>query len=370
HPAAESAERKAQQTDQPAASAKQAGGASAPGMAAAAVPGTSAEIKARNIRVMASPERMVHNFGVTVPAGQQQPYLVTLSGVEIQARAVNGVDAHQYAYDGFGEVVNISVAPDGRLALNIFVPEEGMRSKLLALTSEGFRPLAADINYILAFMPDPAGSGAAQLWGQRFSQADLFIPSVYRLKIGKGGVSREESIPVPNAFNLFGAFHADLNANGTPEYGFFNPGGRLAVYESADKKWQSSTAFGGSLKTLLIDDPENDEMAPREIQVWSQPASFRYQEKTYVACALNQGGIAAMLGQAPRQGTVGILDSSGRGFRLRPLENRFSGPIQDVFFWQDQLLVCVVEGGLFNQSGPSHILALPVASLFSSAAGR
>ena len=366
YPAAESAAGKVQQADPPPASPRQAGGAGAPGMAATAVPGTSAELKAGNIRVMASPERVVHNFGITVPSGQDQPYLVTLSGAEIQARALNGLDAHQTAYDGFGEAVNISVAPDGRLALNIFVPGEGMRSKLLALTSKGFQPLAANINYILAFMPDPAGDGQTQLWGQRFSQADLFIPSVYRLKIADGGVARAESVPVPNAFSLFGAFHADLNANGTPECGFFNPGGRLAVYESADKKWQSSASFAGSLKTLLIDDPQNDEMAPREIEVWSQPAAFKYQQKAYVACALNQGGLAATLGRPPRQGTVGLLDSTGRGFRLRLLENRFSGPIQDVFFWQGQLLVCVVEGGLFNQSGPSHILALPAASLFSA----
>lgn len=375
YPAGDSAESKAHRAEQPTASGKSAAGAPPPGMAAseaqslkaATVPGTTTEIKARNIRVMASQERVVHNFGVTVPAGQKQPYLVTLSGVEIQARALNADDGHQYAYDGFGEVVNMSVAPDGRLALNIFVPGEGMRSKLLLLSEEGFRPLAADISYILAFMPDPAGSGQAQLWGQRFSQADLFIPSVYRLKVENNGLTRAGSIPVPHAFSLFGAFHADVNANGTPECGFFNPGGRLAVYEAAEKKWQSSASFAGSLKTLLIDDPENDDMAPREIQVWSQPAFFRYQQKAYVACALNQGGIASMLGQSPRQGTVGLLDSPGRGFRLRPLENRFSGPIQDVFFWRDQLLVCVVEGGVFNKSGPSHILSLPAASLFSSA---
>ena len=346
-----------------------------PGMAApeaqsakaAAVPGTSAEIKARDIRVMASPERMVQNFGITVPAGQKQPYLVTLSGVEVRARALNADNIHQYTYDGFGEVMNMSVAPDGRLALNIFVPGEGMRSKLFLLSEEGFQPLAADISYILAFMPDPAGAGETQLWGQRFSQADLFIPSVYRLKIAGGSLTRAESIPVPHAFSLFGAFHADLDANGTPECGFFNPGGRLAVYEAAEKKWQSSASFAGSLKTLLIDDPENDEMAPRKIRIWSQPALFRYGQKAYAACALNQGGIATMLGQSPSQGTVGLLDSPGRGFRLRPLENRFSGPVQDVFYWQEQLLICVAEGGLFNKSGPSHILALPVTSLFSSA---
>ncbi|MFO7838251.1 MAG: hypothetical protein R6X08_01975 [Desulfosalsimonadaceae bacterium] len=356
--------------DRTAKSARQAEKARQPdrrpgsGDASVLVPGMTSEIQISSPRVFASLDRLVHNFRVVEDAENRQPYLISLSGKTVEARSVDGDESFKYSYEGFGRVAALTASDSGLVALSIYVPDKGMRSRILRLTGSGFRIVAEDLAYVLAFMRQPGGS--TQLLGQRFSRSDLLLPVLHKLRLDNGAVKKEKTLAVPYGYSLFGAFHADLDRDGSREKGFFNSGGRLVLYESGERVWQSSENFAASLNSLLVADPDNEDAAPAEMQVWSQPALFSYKGRYYAACALNQPGLSGMLGGGPRKGTVGILECPDGSCRLSRLQERFSGPIQDVAVYRDKLLICVLENGFFRGKGRSHILSVPLKALLPS----
>jgi len=336
------------------------GAAGNPPSAAAAIPGMVSEIPIKNPTVLASLDRVVRHFGVIEPIGGQTPFLIFLDENKITARAFNGEKTFHYQHEGFGELVHMSVGSHGRLALNIFVPGAGMRSRILECSDSSFQMVAGPLNYILAFMNAPDGDGPPQLWAQRFSPADLLIPAVYRMRLAGDTVSREKNLEVPYGYSIFGAFFADLNGNGIREHGFFNPGGKLVVYEAPENQWQSSASFSGALSPLLVNDPGYPDAAPRQVNVWRQPAVFKHRETVWAACVLNADSRSAMLRRSTGQRLLGILRPAGGSYRLSRLVDRFEGRVEDVVAYRDQLLVGVSEGGSSNNQGRSHILSFSI----------
>ncbi|HMA66283.1 MAG TPA: hypothetical protein VKO20_00555, partial [Desulfosalsimonadaceae bacterium] len=114
-------------------------------------------------------------------------------------------------------------------------------------------------------------------------------------------------------------------------------------------------------------DPDYEDAAPAELQVWSQPALFASKGRYYAVCALNQPDLSSVVGGGPRKGTVGVLDGSGVSCRLSRLQKRFSGPIQDLAVYRDKLLICVLENGFFKGKARSHILSVPLTELIPAA---
>ncbi len=341
-------------------------GASGPETGKGGMPsGRVAEIETQKPAVLARLDREVDHFGVTTASDGQKPFLVFLGGRDIVARALEGGATFRYDYTGFGEPVHMSVGSRGLVAVNIFVPGEGMRSKILELSDSGFRNVAGDINYALAFMGGPADDGRPRLRAQRFSLADLLMPVVYRMSLEDDTVSREENLAVPRGYHIFAAFSADLNGNGVPESGFFNPGGRLVLHESGRRQWQSPSRFSGSRSTFLVGDPEDPAAAPRQVSVFRQPVVFEHQGAFAAACVLNKAGAAGVFGRQPGPAIVGILRSSGGSYRLHLLEEPFFGKIRGVSVYRDQLLVCESENADSHKQGRTRILAFPVHSLMS-----
>ncbi len=336
-----------------------------PGHAATRVPGMTSEIPVSAPGVFASLDRRVHNFQVVELGEGGQPYLVFLSGNTVEARAMEGEPRFRYSYEGFGTVAGLTASARGLVALNIYVPDKGMRSRVLRLTESGFRIAAEDLAYVLAVMEPPGGG--TELLGQRFSRSDLLLPVLHKLHLENGGVKKERNVAVPYGYSLFGAFHADLDGDGSHEKGFFDSGGRLLLYEAGEKQWQSAESFAASGNSLLVADPDYEDAAPAELQVWSQPALFASKGRYYAVCALNQPDLSSVVGGGPRKGTVGVLDCSGGSCRLSRLQKRFSGPIQDLAVYRDKLLICVLENGFFKGKARSHILSVPLTELIPAA---
>lgn len=149
----------------------------------------------------------------------------------------------EYEYQGFGQVVDLSVSGNNLLAVNIYDPDTGMRSMLLEITDSGFKKKAKGIKYMLSFMGPADNDKEPVLWGQRFSRMDLLLPVVFRLKIQDDAVSRGQRVDVPFGFSLIGAFLGDVNNNDKAEMGFFNPGGQLVVQEQGAQVWESTEKF-------------------------------------------------------------------------------------------------------------------------------
>ncbi len=337
------------------------GKSAVPGLA---LPSMADAIKAEDFRAVATRKEVTRNIGVVQTAETQKPYLLCLGSRNIEARALEDGKRFEYTYEGFGEVVNMSVSGRSLAAVNVYVPDEGMRSVVLKLTGSGFRVVAENIAYVLSFMHPPGKGGELELWGQRFTPADQLLPAVYRLQIKEdGSVSRGEKIAVPFGYSLFGAFFVDVNGNGTREHGFFNPGGRLVLYESGQAVWQSNDRFTAGGQDLQVRDPADSDAAPDRVEIWSQPALFQQNGGILAAVALNRSGLSDFFGGGASQGTVGILQFTGSAYYLRPLADHFQGAIRDVHVWQGDLLICVSEDVLILQKGRSHVLALPLTVL-------
>lgn len=328
-----------------------------------ALPGMGTPMEVSGFEAVASFDNRADHMGVARSAGSGTSYLVFLSGRTIAARSLEGGHTFEYEYPGFGEVVSLSGAGDHLLAVNIYDPDAGMRSMILEVTDNGFAQKAEGIPYVLGFMGRAENGKAPQLWGQRFSRTDLLLPVVHELDLKDGTAETGKRIDVPFGFSLFGAFYGDVNADNRPELGFFNPGGRLVVYQQGSHAWEASDKFAPSYGSFLVADPEDPDVAPSKVAVWGRPALFLQNQRQFAAIALNSAGFSSMIGGGPGQGTVGIFFGRDNVYRLQRLADHFQGPIQDVAVYDGKLLICVAEGGFFSQGARSHVVSVPLAAL-------
>ncbi len=327
------------------------------------LPGMGRPMEVSGFEAVASFDDRVDHMGVAKTAASGTPYLVFLSGRSIKARCLEGGHAFEYEYPGFGEVVSLSGAGDHLLAVNIYAPDAGMRSMIMELTDDGFEQRAKGISYVLGFMSRAENGKAPRLWGQRFSRTDLLLPVVHELELKDGTVETGKRIDVPFGFSIFGAFYGDVNADKRAELGFFNPGGRLVVYQQSSHVWEATDKFAPSYGSFLVADPEDPEVAPSKVGVWGKPALFSQKQRKFAAIPLNSAGFSSMVGGGPDQGTVGIFFGRDNVYRLQRLADHFQGPVQDVAVYDDKLLICVAEGGFFSQGARSHVVSVPLSAL-------
>ncbi|MFP3984209.1 MAG: hypothetical protein ACLFV2_11035 [Desulfurivibrionaceae bacterium] len=72
--------------------------------------GIAREIEAQDFRSVATLEKAVYNVGVTRTQESESPYLLYLADRSVYARSLQDGEEHRYSYQGFGEVINLSVA--------------------------------------------------------------------------------------------------------------------------------------------------------------------------------------------------------------------------------------------------------------------
>ena len=203
---------------------------SAPGIM---IPGLSTNLKIENYEAVTSIDHIVDSVGIIESDRAKTPYFIYLSNKTLYALAVETGKSYQYAYKGFGDMVNMSLGPNGLIALNIYIQGEGMNSRILKFSTRGFTVLTKDIEYILEFL-DMNGNGINEsLVGQDFDAESFFGSGVFRLAVDDSGrITQHDSMDTPKGFNLLGAIMADLDKNKIKETAYYNPGGKLVVYLS------------------------------------------------------------------------------------------------------------------------------------------
>jgi hypothetical protein len=330
------------------------------------IPGLSTNLKIENYRAVTSINRIVDDVGIIEADGAKTPYFIYLSNKTLYARAVGTGERYQYDYKGFGDVLNMSLKSNGLIALNIYVKGGGMESQILKFTKDGFAVLGKNIHYILEFL-DMNGNGAHEsLIGQNFDVESFFGSGVFRLSMDDSGrITKEDSIDTPAAFSLLGAIMADLDQNEIKETAYYNPGGKLVVYEADQQKWESPSRFD-PIKIMLIDDIVNESNPPRDIPVWPQSALFSSDHVLFAVVPANQTGIWSIVGGRSKNGGLGILCPGNGTYTFRLLTTKFQGPVQSIFMYDNELYIAVVEGNIFTCRGKTHIIAVPVNVLKKS----
>jgi len=336
------------------------------GPAGLMIPGLNTDLAIENYRAVASIDYRVNNLRITEPNRAKTPYFIYLSNKTLYAQAVGTGESYQYAYKGFGDMVNMSLGPNGLIALNIYVQGEGMNSRILKFTTDGFTVLTRDIEYILEFL-DMDGNGINEsLVGQDFDTESFFGSGVFRLALDDlGKITQNDSLATPKGFNLLGAIMADLDGNEINETAYYNSGRNLVIYEANQQKWESPSSFG-SIKSMLIDDIINESNAPRGVPVWPQSALFSIDNALFAVVPANQDGIWGMVGGSTKNGRLGLLYPNNGTYTFRLLTTKFQGPVQSIFTYNNELYIAIVEGNAFTGQGKTHILALPMNVLKKS----
>lgn len=330
------------------------------------IPGLSTSLKIENYRAVTSINHIVDSVGILDADGTKRPYFIYLSNKTLYARAVGTGEKYQYDYKGFGDVVNMSLESNGLIALNIYVKGEGMESQILKFTKDGFIVLAKNIDYILEFL-DMNGNGVNEsLIGQDFDVENFFGSRVFRLSMNDSGkITQHNSIDTPTGFNLLGAIMADLDKNKIKETAFYNPGGKLVIYEANKQQWESPSRFD-PVKIMLIDDIVNESNPPKDVPVWPQSALFSSDHVLFAVVPANQTGIWSIVGGRSKNGGLGLLCPDNGTYTFRLLTTKFQGPVQSIFMYDNELYIAVVEGNIFTGRGKTHIIAIPVDVLKKS----
>jgi len=316
---------------------------SAPGIM---IPGLSTNLKIENYEAVTSIDHIVDSVGIIESDRAKTPYFIYLSNKTLYAQAVETGKSYQYAYKGFGDMVNMSLGPNGLIALNIYIQGEGMNSRILKFSTGGFTVLTKDIEYILDFL-DMNGNGINEsLVGQDFDAESFFGSGVFRLAVDDSGrITQHDSMDTPKGFNLLGAIMADLDKNKIKETAYYNPGGKLVVYEANKQKWESASRFD-PIKIMLIDDIVNESNAPRDVPVWPQSALFNEDHVLFAVVPSNQTGIWSIVGGRSKNGGLGVLCPSNGTYAFRLLTTKFQGPVQSIFMYDNELYIAVVEGNI------------------------
>ena len=327
------------------------------------IPGLSTTLEIKNISTVTGIDHPVISMGIMTPIDSTTPYFIYLYNRTVDARAMDGTKKFQYDYKGFGDVINMSMGPNGRIALNTYVQSEGMRSRVLQFSSSGFAVLTKDISHFLEFSGTGKKEMARSLIGQDFDAESYFGPVAFHLDADSDGtIKRHDTIKIPAGFRLPGAFFADLNGNGTPETAFYNAGGKLVVYEANKEKWESGAPFGPS-NAILIEDMIDETNAPTDLRLWPQPVLFQFDNLVFAVIPANDSEFWRTVSGNSQNGGLGILCPHNGTYTFRLLNTRFQGPVQSVCLYDQLLYIAVVEGNTYTGKGITHVLSLPIADL-------
>ena len=292
---------------------------------------------------------------------EEGPFLVYLASDTVYARSLNSTRVYTYNYKGFGQPLNISVGPEGLIAFNIFDKREGMKSRILKLTREGFATLVKDVDFILGFFDKNFDTTYETLLAQNWDEETFWGAGVYRFDISNGKLVNRKKVKVPDDFKMFGAFYSDLNGNKKPEIGYYNRKGRLCLFEDGKQIWESSIQMDGSIQVVQFDNPDDPELpVPDNKPVWPASALIKGKERQAVAVPVNSSDMWGTVGGAPEEGDVRMLYYTKVRFLFPSLPYHFGGPVQSVFIYDGKLYCTVVEGDVFRKKGKTHIFAYPL----------
>ncbi len=327
-------------------------------------PGLSTRLEINNYSAVTRLDHSVTNMGIMVPDDSESPYFIYLYNKTVIAQAMDDTAKYQYNYQGFGDVLNISPGHNGLIILNIYDQKEGMRSKMLKLSSRGFTVLSKGIDHFMGFL-DTDGNGIKKSFvGQNYDAETYFDGAVFALGIDDAGrITQLDNINIPDRFNLPGAIFADLDGNGIQESVFYNAGGKLVIYENDKQKWESPAPFV-PIKSILVDDMITGTDAPTDLPLWPQPALFQLDNLIFTVIPANDSEFWHTInGSPPLNGRLGILCPHNGTYTFKLLNTPFQGPVQSVCVYGNMLYIAVVEGNTYTGKGITHVLAVPIKNL-------
>ncbi len=336
---------------------------SVPGLRAS---GVRQQVMISSYRPVGSLDQLVFNLEMFELEKGGSPHFVYFYANTLYVQSINNSKRYVYDYNGFGDVVSISTGPLGVIAFNIFIKGEGIKSRILQFTGEGFKEIVKDEPYVFAFFDTDSDGEKETLLGQNYDTMDFFGPGVWKLKIVGNSVKRIDKFSAPSTFQLNGALVYDLDRNGILEVGFYLPAKKFLIYQGSSIKWESPESLGGSIKSVIYEEQPGMQSSPtRTIIFWSQPAVLSYKDINAIVIPANEGSILSMVGGDPKRGGVGIIAPYAGGYRYHQLGTQFEGPVQSVFIYKDELYIVVVEGNFFMKRGRTHVLAVPVEDILS-----
>lgn len=273
--------------------------------------------------------------------------------------------AWKFTYKGFGKVLNFSLGPRGWVALNIFVEKEGLRSRLLRFSGNGFETVLKDINLILGFF-DMDGDGLKEtLIGQSYDIQKFFGPLVYVLQPSRGGkLVYQKKIEVPLNFKLLGAAFADLDGDGQREIISQDNAHKVCVYRQKEKLWCSNRRIGGSVYAVAAPSGKSPRAYNIAISAEVEPyvIDINGDGRQEVLLVANKSAHRDLIPGVPayEAGEVVVLGYTPMGYELLPLTGSFEGPLQGLSVYQGEVFVVLVKGNPFTQKGESYLLAFPL----------
>lgn len=282
---------------------------------------------------------------------------LTKNGIHFQR--LRGQEHYVYRYQGFGEIVNFSVGPQGLVAINIFDGQR-MLSRIVRFERGQFSEITKDVDYILQFFDFDLDGVKETLLGQPFDREEFFGRGLHLLVLSGDTLRKVRKIEVPFGFRIFGSFFADLNGDRFPEIGFFNIGQRLVIFQGKKKFWSSTVKFGGSIQFIQMDNPEPEFPTPKTIVIWPPSEVTRWQNYPMVLMPYNKFGSMGVTFSGVEYSTVALLYHSRHGYSLAFWKENFRGAVQSVFVDRDTLYLVVVEGNFFKGKGTSKIFRVPL----------
>ena len=329
-------------------------------------PGLNTPLEVNNYTAVTSIDHPVISIGIMAPEGSETPYFIYLYNKTVVARTMDGTEKYHYNYKGFGDVINMSVGYNGLISLNIYIQNEGMKSRLLKFSPRGFTVLSKNINYFLEFPVTSENGMEVSLVGQNFTAEDFFDHGIFRLGVDDTGkIKQHGTINIPAGFNLPGSIFADLNGNGIQEFVFYNAGGKLVIYEGDKQKWKSPSPFV-PVNSIMIDDIVNETNAPADLPLWPKPTLFQSGNLIFAVIPANYPGFWRVVSGSQKNGGIGILCPYDGTYTFRLLNTRFQGLVQSVCMYNNTLYIAVVEGNTFTGKGNTHVLTLPIKDLKKS----
>jgi len=336
-----------------------------------AIPGLRAsgirqQVMISSYRPVGSLDQLVFNLEIFELEKGGSPHFVYFFDNTLYVQSINSAKRYTYTYNGFGDIVSISAGPMGVIALNIYIKEEGVRSRILQFSGEGFMEIVKDEAYLFEFFDIDSNGEKETLLGQNYDSKDFFGPGLWKLKITDKSLKRIDKFSAPSIFQLNGALIYDIDRNGILDVGFYLPARKFIVYQGNTVKWESPESLGGSIKSIIFEENPGMQVSPtRTLIFWSQPAVLSHKDINAIVIPANEGTIWSMVGGSPKRGGVGIIAPYAGGYRYHQLGTQFEGPVQSVFIYKDELYIVVVEGNFFMKRGRTHVLAVPVDDILA-----
>lgn len=295
--------------------------------------------------------------------GTPEAIFITEGTLQVRGLSETG-NSVGHSFRGFGRLVSVTGGEGGYIALNIYIQNKQMKSMILRYTEGQLRPIASDLNYILAFVDLNNDGKRETLLAQDFDSERFFGARVFKMRIEGRKVRPGPDVKVPRDFHLIGATFADLNGNGTNEIAFVNEHHKLMIFEGNKKLWVSPRRVGGGVQDVSLDVGTDYIQFPENIPVETPPlvVDLNRDGKKDLLITDNKSTVYHLVEGFPtyEYGRISLVTSGSLGYQLLPFSGKISGPVVGLGMENNEIYCGLIKGSLLWGKATSYILAFPL----------